>query len=88
MQGQLNIANKSKCFFVVYVNDAVDIFVEEIERDTELWEKSMLPKLEKFYKECVAPEIVRNNIGRGLKCIDPPYIKNSIQEFEAKKKPK
>lgn len=39
----------------------------------------MLPKLTKFYKECIAPEIVRNNIGKGQKCIDPPFITDAIK---------
>ncbi|KAJ8913369.1 hypothetical protein NQ315_008761 [Exocentrus adspersus] len=85
IQEQLNITRKSKCYFVVYITDEMDLFVEEIERDNIFWEQKMLPPLSKFYKECIDPEIVRNNIGNGKKCIDPPYILEAIKLYEQKK---
>lgn len=48
-------------------------------------EDEMLLKLIQFYKECVAPEIVRNNLGKGLKCVDPPYIEDVKKKQEEKK---
>lgn len=51
MQGQLNICQKEKCFFIVYVNDKIPIFIEEIKRDVNFWEEKMLPILKQFYLE-------------------------------------
>lgn len=45
----------------------------------------MLPHLILFYKECIAPEIVRNNLGRGLRCEDLPYIKKAIELQQEKR---
>ncbi|KAK4886295.1 hypothetical protein RN001_002566 [Aquatica leii] len=80
----LNLINLNKNKIKV-VNDTIDLFIEEIYRDTELWRNEMLPKLTQFYTECIAPEIVRNNIGNGFKCIDPIYIREAIRIYEDKK---
>lgn len=85
MQGQLNITGKQKCYFVIYINDKIELHIEKIERDEHFWLQNMLPKLTRFYKECIAPEIVRNNLGKGLRCKDPSYIIQSIADFDAKK---
>lgn len=45
----------------------------------------MLPKLKQFYVNCIAPEIYRGNLAKGLKCVDPPYIVDAIKSFEEKK---
>ncbi|KAJ8911760.1 hypothetical protein NQ315_008812, partial [Exocentrus adspersus] len=84
IQGQLNIAKKDTCFFVVYVSDQIELFIEEIKRDEQFWNK-MLPVLTSFYKECVTPEIVRKNIDKGKRCKDPPYIQEAITAFQEKK---
>ncbi|CAH1163408.1 unnamed protein product [Phaedon cochleariae] len=86
IQGQLNIARKSKCYFIVYINDAIDLFVEEIERDAKLWEEKMCPLLVQFYKECICPEIIMDNIGKGRRCNDPPFISEAITLQEEKKR--
>ncbi|KAK4877164.1 hypothetical protein RN001_009670 [Aquatica leii] len=86
VQGQLNITNKSKCYFIVYVNDKVELHVEEIHRDEQFWNESMLPVLQQFYIECIGPEIIRNNIGNGKRCVDPPYILDAIRQHNEKQK--
>ncbi|CAH1170902.1 unnamed protein product [Phaedon cochleariae] len=86
IQGQLNIAQASKCYFIVYINDAIDLFVEEIEKDAKFWEEKMCPILIQFYKECIAPEIVMDNLGKGNKCIDPPFITEAMKLQDAKRK--
>lgn len=43
VQGQLNICQKSKCYFVVYCKDWFT--VEEISRDDSIWTDAMVPKL-------------------------------------------
>lgn len=59
----------------------MDLFVKELHRDGELWHNEMLPKLT-FYQECMAPEIVRNNIRKALKCVDAEYIEDAIKKHE------
>ncbi|KAJ8909286.1 hypothetical protein NQ315_011362 [Exocentrus adspersus] len=62
VQGQLNICQREKCYFVVYINDEIEVYIEEIKRDEYFWRDKMLPKLIKFYTECIAPEIIRGNL--------------------------
>lgn len=66
----------------MYVNDTIDIFIEEILRDESVWKEKMLPILTLFYEECIAPEIVRNNLGKGLNCVDPPYIREAMRKYQ------
>lgn len=79
IQGQLNISKRDYCYFIVYVDDKTDLFIEKIYRDIVVWDTKMVPKLIKFYKENVAPEIVRRRVHKGLKCIDSPYIQSQIK---------
>ncbi|XP_039290407.1 uncharacterized protein LOC111056373 [Nilaparvata lugens] len=80
VQGQLNITNRQWCDFVVFTRKG-ELFVERIERDQCFWRK-VLPKLKKFYLECIVPEIVDSRLVRGLRIRDPPFI------MEAQKKQK
>jgi hypothetical protein len=77
VQGQLNISNRKSCYFVVYVEEKQNLFVEKINKDEHLWINTMLPKLKEFYLENVLPEIIRRNIPKGLKCQDSIRIKRS-----------
>ncbi|KAJ8909313.1 hypothetical protein NQ315_008311 [Exocentrus adspersus] len=52
IQGQLNIARKQKCYFIV---------------------------------TCIAPEMIRKNIEKRIKCVDPLHIVEAIRKFEEKK---
>ncbi|XP_072375400.1 uncharacterized protein [Diabrotica undecimpunctata] len=60
IQGQLNIARKDYCYFVVYVNDTEPLFIEKIERDEELWAR-MIEKLNSFFYKCFLPKMVDRN---------------------------
>jgi YqaJ-like viral recombinase domain len=55
IQGQLAISGKEKCFFVAATD--VDLFIEEIFPEPELW-KQMEKKLSAFYFDCLLPEIL------------------------------
>lgn len=68
IQGQLNVTGRQFCYFVVYINDNVELFVEKIEKDNDLWESYMLPKLVRFYRECVAREIITKRIAKLGNC--------------------
>ncbi|XP_031333189.1 uncharacterized protein LOC116182985 [Photinus pyralis] len=84
IQGQLAITNVKKCFFIVYSGDDNELFVEEILKDSHLWNGTMLPKLMRFYLDCVAPEIILNRRGQNLKCVDPQYILDAQKEQKQK----
>lgn len=59
--------------------------MEKVAVDLEFWKLKILPKLERFYRECVLPEIVRGNIKQNIPCVDPPYILDAIRRKENKK---
>jgi hypothetical protein len=40
----------------------------------------MLPKICRFYLECVLPEIANSRFNRGMSIRDPPYILEAIAE--------
>ncbi|XP_031333159.1 uncharacterized protein LOC116182246 [Photinus pyralis] len=84
IQGQLAITNAKTCFFIVYSGDDNELFVQEVLKDSHLWNATMLPKLMRFYLECVAPEIILNRRGRNLKCVDPQYILDAQKEQKQK----
>lgn len=88
VQGQMNITKRNKCYFIVYVADDIELFVEEISRDEEFWKEKMLPVLIQFYMQCIAPEIVRGNISKHKRCVDPPYITDAIKQREEDKENK
>ncbi|KAF5274797.1 hypothetical protein FQR65_LT00380 [Abscondita terminalis] len=79
VQGQLNVSNKNYCYFIVYVDDKTELFVEKINKDQQLWSNVMLPPLIKFYKENVVPEIIQRRAPKGLKCTNSESIKKEIQ---------
>jgi len=85
VQGQLAISNRKYCIFIAATN--LDKFVEKIYPDAELWDK-MLPKLKRFYHECLLPEIIDPRISRGMKVRDPAYFTAALSEKERKKKKK
>jgi len=68
IQGQLEVCNKKFCYLMVYRGTDDDFHLEVISRDTVLWQTAMLPKLERFYKQCMLPEIIEGNINRGQQC--------------------
>lgn len=85
VQGQLNIARRDFCYFVVFVGETVKPHCEIIKRDNVLWNNEMVPKLLQFHRECLSQEIIRKRIPRGLPCFDPPYITEA--QLSLKKKP-
>ncbi|KAF2885476.1 hypothetical protein ILUMI_20704 [Ignelater luminosus] len=80
---------KSRCYLVVYVSDKEDIFVEEIERDRVFWTNTILPKLNRFYNDCILEEIATKRCLRGERCFDPVWIEDAVklkQEKQTAKK--
>lgn len=46
----------------------------------------MIEKLVRFYKFCMLPEMIRGNLKRGLRCVDPDYIMKAQKERESRVK--
>ncbi len=55
VQGQLGIAKKKKCYFVVFT--LKDLFVQEVYFDQAFYAQEMLPKLKKFYEQSYRPYV-------------------------------
>lgn len=69
----------------MFISKDKDVFIEKIDKDVLLWENTMLPKLNQFYKECILPEIILQRIQRGKgKCKDPPSIIQAQQALAEK----
>ena len=64
VQGQMAIANKQWCDFVIWTLGGVS--VERIDFDEKCW-TNMFPKLKYFYQHAFLPEIFSRRIQRGLK---------------------
>jgi len=71
IQGQLHIANRSRCYFMVW--SPLGSHHEVIEYDPDFWEESE-EVLEAFYRNCLLPEIVDPRAPRGLPVREPDYI--------------
>ena len=56
VQGQMAITGRHWCHFVLYTK--IGLSVEMILFDENFWNTELLPALEAFYTNCVAPEIV------------------------------
>ena len=56
VQGQMGIGERPLCDFVIYTKKGIS--VQRITYDSDYWLDKLLPKLESFYDNCVAPEIV------------------------------
>ncbi|XP_077512016.1 uncharacterized protein LOC144122934 [Amblyomma americanum] len=72
VQGQLNIARRRKCLFVLWTKKGIS--TEVISRNQSFWEDEMLPRLKKFYMHCLLPELVDPRRSRGLPIRQPDYI--------------
>ena len=55
IQGQLAITQLPWCDFVAWTPHGISI--ERIERDINLWQQNILPKLKVFYHEYLIPEL-------------------------------
>lgn len=44
------------------------LFVEQNKEDPNFWQQDLLPKLQKFYYNWLAPEITLNNRKRKIEC--------------------
>lgn len=71
VQGQLHITKRKYCIFCVWTKKGFR--TENIVYDELFWQQNMLPKLTKFYFDCLLPEIVDpRHPGRPIR--NPDYI--------------
>lgn len=58
VQGQLHIARKKVCLFAVWTGPDFPLKVVWVTKDDVFWQEKMLPKLVRFYNDCLIPEIL------------------------------
>ena len=56
VQGQMAVGQRPWCDFVVFTS--IGLSVERVSFNEEYWQNTLLPALETFYDNCLAPEIV------------------------------
>jgi len=78
IQGQLEITDREWCDFVVWTPQG--IHVERIYRDRDVFFfNAMLPKLERFYKLSLLPEIVDARLPRELPIREPDFVFEALE---------
>ncbi|CAG2204291.1 unnamed protein product [Mytilus edulis] len=65
-QGLLNVGNFHWLDFVVRTINPYQLFIQRIQRDLNLWNNVMLPKLTAFYHSAILPELACLEKGRAL----------------------
>ena len=56
VQGQMSIGGRTWCDYVLFTTKGIS--VQRISFNIDYWEKTLLPKLNEFYDNCLGPEIV------------------------------
>ena len=64
VQGQMAVGNRPWCDFVIFTEKGIS--VERIPFSRTYWELTLFPKLEKFFDNCLGPEIVSPMHALGL----------------------
>lgn len=72
VQGQLHVTGRQYCYLGLWT--PLGIYVHKIDRDDEFWMYEMLPKLQKFYMNCLLPELVDPRHCRSMAIRNPDYI--------------
>ncbi|KAJ8893025.1 hypothetical protein PR048_005606 [Dryococelus australis] len=84
VQGMLNISGRDTCYLVVMSDLNENLHIEKIYKDVLFWEKKMVPKLHRFYVQCLLPEIVEPNVSRGKIIREPKYILKAQEKLKSK----
>lgn len=77
MQGQLHVTQKKQCIFAVWSSDKEPLRTEIIAKDDLFWNSKMKCKLERFYIECMLPEIVDPRFTRNMPIREPATNKST-----------
>ncbi|XP_044759747.1 uncharacterized protein LOC123317338 isoform X1 [Coccinella septempunctata] len=68
IQGQLHVAQRKKCYFIVWTPKGLEY--ELIERDDDFWVKNCEKQLEIFYMNCLLPELADPQYPQGKEIRD------------------
>lgn len=79
------VTKKMHCDFVLW--SPGECSIERIYFDPEFCEK-MVPKLERFYKEAMLPELVQPRLSRSMEIKEASYVLEARKSLEAKGKAK
>ena len=71
IQGQLRVANRASCYFLVW--SPTEHHLEVIDFEPDFWEE-IEESLEQFYMHCLLPELADPRAPRGLPVREPQYI--------------
>jgi len=71
IQGQLRVANRASCYFLVW--SPTEYHLEVIDFEPDFWEE-VEESLEQFYLHCLLPELADPRAPRGLPVREPHYI--------------
>lgn len=74
IQGQLQVSNRTQCLFGVWTSSDYHLKVECVERDDNFWTEKMLPKLTKFYNDCLLPELIDSRMMRNMAIRDDWFL--------------
>ena len=78
IQGQLHVAGRSKCFFLVW--SPTEHHLETVDYDPQFWEE-IEETLDQFFMNCLLPEIADPRAPRGLPVREPEYILEVGSQF-------
>jgi len=84
VQGQLHVTRRDYCLFVLWTPKGLK--VEKIKRDDAFWSSKMFPSLEKFYINCLLPELIDPRVCRSMPIRNPTYILEAQKSFVERKK--
>ena len=73
VQGQLHITKRQRAYFCLWTPKGMK--VTTVSRDDRFWATEMEEKLNKFYEDCMLPEIIDSRYNRQQPIREPPYIK-------------
>ncbi|KYN12747.1 hypothetical protein ALC57_15072, partial [Trachymyrmex cornetzi] len=74
IQGQLNITKRDYMTIAFLLYGPKSMKIIHVNKDNAFWKKEMLPRLIRFYYECMLPEIVDSRYNRNMPIRDPGYI--------------
>lgn len=72
VQGQLHITQREYCVFAIWTPFGLKYTI--VERDDKFWEEKMSPLLQRFYEDCLVPEIVDSRAARNMPIREPRYV--------------
>uniref|UniRef100_A0A1B6E5X2 Uncharacterized protein n=1 Tax=Clastoptera arizonana TaxID=38151 RepID=A0A1B6E5X2_9HEMI len=75
IQGQLRVTRRQFCYFTLWLPKGIKI--TKIDRDDEFWKEKMFPKLERFYMDCLLPELIDPRHNRSMPIRNPSYIEEA-----------